>query len=235
MGLIRIAELHDLCECTILRRVNRFVVECLNKGRRMELHLRNTGRLSKLLVSGSRALYRPKHGGRTHGYLIAVDVKGGYAIVDTTLQMSLFEIALERGAFSWLEGFELERRNVRYASSRFDYLLRKQTLELLLELKSATHVEDSVAMYPDALTKRGRRHVAELAQLAKRGLKTALYFLAAHPHAESFRVFREVDEGLYRAVLEAVESGVDVRALKMVMDENLVVRVSSDPLPIIWP
>jgi len=102
-------------------------------------------------------------------------------------------------------------------------------------LKSATHVEGLLALYPDAPTKRGRRHVAELAQLAEKGLKTALYFLATHPHAESFRVFREVDEGLYRAVLRAIESGVDVRALKMTMNEELAVYASPDPLPIIWP
>ena len=235
MGLIRIAELHDLRKCTILRRVNRFVVECLDGGQKIDLHLRNTGRLNKLLVSGFRALYRPKHGGKTCGYLVAVEVEGGYAIVDTSTQMLLFEVALEKGVFRWLEGFEIEKRNVRYASSRFDYLLKKQALELLLELKSATHVEGSVAMYPDALTERGRRHVAELAQLARKGLRTALYFLAAHPRAKSFRVFREVDEGLYREVLKAVESGVDVRALKITMDENLLVYAGSDPLPIILP
>jgi len=235
VGLIRIAELHDLRECTILRRVNRFVVECLEGERKMELNLRNTGRLSKLLVGGYRALYRPKRGGRTCGYLIAVEVEGGYAIVDTTTQMSLFEIALEKGVFRWLDGFEVEKRNVRYASSRFDYLLRKQALELLLELKSATHAEGPVALYPDAPTERGRRHVAELAQLARSGLRTALYFLAAHPRAKSFRVFREVDEGLYREILKAVESGVDVRALKIAMDKNLLVYAGSDPLPIIWP
>jgi len=235
VSLIKVAEFHDLRECTILRRVNRFVVECLEGGRTIELHLRNTGRLSKLLVRGSRALYRPKREGRTLGYLVAIDAEGGYAIVDTAVQMSLFERALEKGAFSWLEGFKMEGRNVCFASSRFDYLLKKQALELLLELKSATHVEGLLALYPDAPTKRGRRHVAELAQLAEKGLKTALYFLATHPHAESFRVFREVDEGLYRAVLRAIESGVDVRALKMTMNEELAVYASPDPLPIIWP
>jgi len=109
-----------------LRRVNRFVVECLEGGRTIELHLRNTGRLSKLLVRGSRALYRPKREGRTLGYLVAIDAEGGYAIVDTAVQMSLFERALEKGAFSWLEGFKMEGRNVCFASSRFDYLLKNK-------------------------------------------------------------------------------------------------------------
>jgi DNA-binding sugar fermentation-stimulating protein len=58
--------------------------------------------------------------------------------------------------------------------------------------------------------------------------------LAAHPQAESFRVFREVDEGLYRAVLKAIESGVDVMALKMAMGKDLAVYVRPGPLPIIW-
>ncbi len=235
MDLVRIAKFRDLCECTILRRVNRFVVECVEEGRTIELHLRNTGRLSGLLVRGSRALYRPKRGGRTLGHLIAVDAGRGYAIVDTAIQMSLFELALEKGAFRWLEGYKIKRRNVHIVSSRFDYLLEKRALELLLELKSATHMEGPVAMYPDAPTERGRRHVVELAQLAKRGVRTALYFLATHPRAVSFRVFREVDEEVYQAVLKAIDSGVDVKALKMTMDEDLVIYAGRDPLPIIWP
>jgi sugar fermentation stimulation protein A len=235
VGEVKIAELHGLRECTILRRINRFVVECLEGGRTIELHLRNTGRLNKLLVNGSKALYRPKFGGRTLGHLVAVETEGGYAIVDTAVQMSLFETAIERNAFHGLEGFEVGGRNVRYASSRFDYLLKKQALELVLELKSATHVEGSVALYPDAPTERGRKHIIELAHLAGRGLRTAIYFLAAHPQAESFRVFHEVDEGLYRAVLKAIESGVDVMALKMAMGKDLAVYVRPGPLPIIWP
>lgn len=234
MGEVKIAELHGLRECTILRRINRFVVECLEGGRTIELHLRNTGRLNKLLVNGSKALYRPKFGGRTLGHLVAVETEGGYAIVDTAVQMSLFETAIERNAFHGLEGFEVGGRNVHYASSRFDYLLKKQALELVLELKSATHVEGSVALYPDAPTERGRKHIIELAHLAGRGLRTAICFLAAHPQAESFRVFREVDEGLYRAVLKAIESGVDVMALKMAMGKDLAVYVRPGPLPIIW-
>jgi len=162
-------------------------------------------------------------------------LKGGYAIVDTAVQMSLFEVALERNAFHKLEGFEIRGKNVRYASSRFDYLLKKQALELVLELKSATHVEGSIALYPDAPTERGKRHVTELAHLAERGLRTAICFLAVHPRAESFRVFREVDEGLYRTVLRAIESGVDVMALRMAMGEDLAVYARSKPLPIIWP
>jgi sugar fermentation stimulation protein A len=235
VGEVEIAKLNGLRECTILRRVNRFVVECLEGGRTIELHLRNTGRLNKLLVRGFKALYWPKLGGRTLGHLVAVETEGGYAIVDTAVQMSLFETAIERNVFHGLEGFKIGGRNVRYASSRFDYLLKKQALELVLELKSATHVDGSVAMYPDAPTERGRRHVTELAHLAERGLRVALCFLAAHPRAESFRVFREVDEGLYRAVLRAVESGVDVMALKMAMGKDLTIYARPDSLPIIWP
>jgi len=125
VGEVKIAKLHGLRECTILRRINRFVVECLKGGRTIELHLRNTGRLNKLLVRGFKALYRPKLGGRTLGHLVAVETEGGYAIVDTAVQMSLSETAIERNIFHGLEGFEIGGRNVRYASSRFDYLLKK--------------------------------------------------------------------------------------------------------------
>jgi hypothetical protein len=63
------------------------------------------------------------------------------------------------------------RSEVRMGRSRFDFLLQEKGEEILLEVKSCTLVGNKAAMFPDAVTERGTRHLEELARLVvKHGL-----------------------------------------------------------------
>jgi len=233
-NLIELLDVSSLRKCMILKRLNRFVVEALAENKVIKLNIRNSGRLQKLLVKDFQALYKPKQFGKTSGYLIAIRVNDDYAIVDTNFQMTLWELLIDKELLPWLKGFKIKQRNVRLGESLVDYLLEKNDIRLLVEIKSATHVEDSIAMYPDAPTRRGRRHIDELAKLASRGFKTAVYFIAAHPHAKAFRIYREVDDELYQIALKAIRNGVDLKATKMFVTKNLKAMALTTPLPIIW-
>lgn len=72
-----------------------------------------------------------------------------------------------------LADYELDRREVRIPGtrSRIDFLLRHRTSgdPLFLEVKSCTLFTGQWAMFPDAITDRGARHLRELAELADSG------------------------------------------------------------------
>jgi len=233
-SLVELLDVSSLEKCTILKRLNRFVVEALAEDEAIKLNIRNTGRLQKILVRGLQALYKPKQFGRTNGYLIAIQVNDNYAIVDTSFQMALWELLISNELLSWLKGFKIKQRNIRLDKSTIDYLLEKSDTKLFIEVKSATHVEDSIAMYPDAPTERGRRHIDELARLANMGFKAAMHFIVAHPEATAFRIYREVDNELYKIALKAVESGVDLKAIKIFITKKLKAVALTESLPIIW-
>ena len=64
-----------------------------------------------------------------------------------------------------------------YGHSRFDFFLANERESCLLEVKSSTLVKDGVAMFPDAVTERGRRHVNELVKEKRKATEHAYFFL----------------------------------------------------------
>jgi DNA-binding sugar fermentation-stimulating protein len=67
--------------------------------------------------------------------------------------------------------------------SRFDFLLERNGRPFYLEVKSCTLVGRSIAMFPDAVTARGRRHLEELADMGRRGTPCGVLFLIHWPRA----------------------------------------------------
>ena len=96
--------------------------------------------------------------------------------------------------------------------SRFDFLLSHRGADVLLEVKSCTLAGERVAMFPDAVTERGARHVRELAEISDRGTRTAVLFVVQWPHAEIFMPDFHTDPEFTRTLL-ACRRRVETRAV----------------------
>ena len=96
--------------------------------------------------------------------------------------------------------------------SRLDFLLSGPGgRKLALEVKSVTLVKDGVALFPDAVTERGARHLRELAEIAGRpGWEAAVLFVLQRSDATEIRAARSIDPGFADALAEAKEAGVRI-------------------------
>lgn len=205
-----------------MRRLNRFVVEIDIDGRPHKAHINNTGRLSELLIRGRRAfctsLKRPR---KTECRLFAVEERNLGAIIDTQLQMIVFEITLTRGFVPWLKGAKILKRNPRLGGSVLDYLLERDGEKIYLEVKSAVlrgGRDGRYAMYPDCPSPRGRRQIRELIEHVEGGGRGLVLFIAALPEVRVFKPNRQADPEIHRLLLEAHRTGVEVRAIGLYYD-----------------
>ena len=82
----------------------------------------------------------------------------------------------------------------------------------MVEVKGVTLVRDSVALFPDARTVRGRRHLLELKELKKLGYRTAVFFVVQRDDAKSFAPNFERDPSFAEALTEAKMGGVEIYA-----------------------
>lgn len=194
------------------KRLNRFLGLAELEDNEVEVYIPNPGRLQELLVPGA-IIYiheNPKPGRKTKFDLILVEADGVLVSIDSRMPNRLFEEALEQGALKGFEGFHLEGREVQFDGSRIDFLLEGPR-PMLVEVKSCTLVEEGCALFPDAPTERGRRHLRNLTY-RPRGFEAAIVFIIQRGDAVKFRPNSRLDPEFTEALREAHRSGVEVYA-----------------------
>lgn len=203
-----------------LDRPNRFVVRCRLEatGEVVEAHIRERGRLLEILVPGRRLWLSPSNDPKRRtawtAFLADSPAGEGWVSLDTTLPNRLIRRALEASALPELDGWRLERAEWRRGNSRFDFLLaRPDGRRLVLEVKSVGLVEDGVALFPDAPTTRGTRHLRELTEIAAQdGWEAAVLFVIQRGDANGLRAADHIDPDFAHALDDAARAGVRVLA-----------------------
>ncbi len=204
-------------EAAFLARPNRFLAEVMLGGRRELAHVPDPGRLTELLLPRARVRLRPEPGTgrRTSWTMIGVECPSGWVNIDSRLPNLLFAEALGEGGPEGFQGTRSWRAESRYGRSVLDFRLEPaggSEPPCLVEVKGCTLVVDGLALFPDAPTARGARHVEELTRAKREGLRACLVMVVKHPSPGIFRPNRETDP-LFASVLEkAVAAGVEVLA-----------------------
>jgi DNA-binding sugar fermentation-stimulating protein len=116
--------------------------------------------------------------------------KNIYSIIDTSLQMKCFEIALEKGYISWLKGAKILKRNHRINISLIDYLIERKNKKYLIEVKSAVMRYKNFAMYPDCPSIRGQKHIKELIDIQSARITDRINLPESSDRIESTRITR---------------------------------------------
>ena len=209
----------SLVPATFVRRDNRFRVQVRVTGRVEAAHLPNSGRLGELLVPGHAVWLAPadlrRKPQRRMAYDLAlVEFAGRLVSVDARLPGRLVEEALRHGQLAGFERYTTLRREVRLGESRLDFRLEAEPDEppCWIEVKSVTLVEDGTALFPDAPTLRGQRHVRELMGAVAHGDRAAVVFIVQRDDAARFRPHDAADPALGQALREAARAGVEVYA-----------------------
>lgn len=195
-------------------RVTRFSVLVQVDGKSVLCFLPNPGRLEELLVPGVEVLLRSVgKGWRKTAYdIVGVECCGQMVSVDSRLPNRLVYEALKNRDMPEFAKYPIIKLEHFYGHTRFDFLLRGDAEHCLLEVKSCTLVRDGVAMFPDAPTKRGARHVLELAKAKNDGYRACILFIIQRRDAYVFKPNDEVDKAFGENLRQAVKSGVEVYA-----------------------
>lgn len=204
----------SLLKARFVQRNNRFLVTARLGNRRVLAHLPNPGRLKELLRPGADILLvnRAGKGRKTRYQVLGVVDSGESILLDTRLSNSIAEEAITKGRILLLTGYEVLKREFSWGGSRFDFLLRKRSSNCIVEVKACTLLKGSTAMFPDAPTLRGRRHVDTLSKAVRSGFRACVLFMVQHKGAKLFSVNRETDTKFSESMANAMKAGVEVYA-----------------------
>lgn len=215
-----------------LQRLNRFTALAEIDGQAETVHVKNTGRLRELLTPGARAyLQRAANPARKTAFdLIAVEKDGKTVNVDSQIPNAAAAEWLQRGGL--FPDLTLLRREVFFGDSRFDLYAEHGGSRAFIEVKGVTLLrEDRTALFPDAPTLRGERHVRELIRCAAAGYEAYLLFVIQTAGAAALSPNRETHPAFADALADAAANGVRLLAYDC---ETAPDRISlRDPVPVV--
>ena len=199
-------------------RPNRFIACVEIDGISEIVHVKNTGRCRELLLPGSRVYLsvsdNPSR--KTRYDLIAVEKQcNGAASLLINMDSQMPNAAVEE----WLRAGNLFssdaviRREVKYGNSRFDFCIADGHRKIFLEVKGVTLEENGIAMFPDAPTERGVKHVQELMQCRKDGYEACILFVIQMKGVTLFRPNDSTHPAFGEVLRKAERSGVKILAI----------------------
>ncbi len=197
-------------------RPNRFTVIFQRDNKLKNAHLRDPGRLKELLTPGVDLLLRPalKLGTRKTRYDVIGVLKGDlWVLINSGFHNNIAAGLIDSQIIDEFSEYSVQKREYTYGKSRIDFLLVNENEEkMLLEVKGCTLIEDGLALFPDAPTLRGKKHIEELTSAREEGLKASILFLIMREDAEYFSPNFKMDPAFSAALKTAYQKGVNIIA-----------------------
>ena len=220
-----------LTEGRFLTRLNRFAAMVELGGQEVMVHVANSGRMRELLIPGQRVLVRPVTGEhrKTRFDLTLVDLGFTLASADARLPNALVAEALAEGRLTQFLDFPEVRREVAFGESRLDLMLTGEREFCYIETKSVTLVVDGTALFPDAPTSRGAKHLRTLIQAVEAGHRAAAVFVIQRQDAENFATSDSSDPEFAEGLRAARAAGVEAYAYVCRVTEREITL--ADPIP----
>ena len=200
-------------QARLISRPNRFLGIVELEGKKVNCFIPNPGRMYELMIPGTR-VYLIKRTGekrKTDFDLIMVDYKSTLVSIDSRLPNYLLREAITKINLPEFKNYSIDKVEPTFQDSRLDLKLFNTLNQILIETKSCTLVKNGVALFPDAPTKRGARHMITLINALEYG-RAAVCFIIQRDDAEEWRPYEERDPKFTQNIKKAIKKGVEAYA-----------------------
>ncbi len=228
----------EVITAKFLRRPNRFLGVVDLDGTETYAFIPNPGRMHELMIPGRTVYLRTaaKKGRKTAFDMIAIDHDGLLVSLDANLPNRFVKKMLETRALPHFHDYERVIPEPPLYRGRADFRLEGSGSTVMIEVKSCTLVEDRRALFPDAVTSRGARHMHHLAKALDEGLvdSAAVLFVVQRPDADIFSPHWRMDPEFSEALTSAHDSGVKVIPLLTALENWSLRFIREIPYDLMW-
>jgi sugar fermentation stimulation protein A len=208
---------------TLIRRYKRFLADVqLADGQTVTAHCPNSGSM-RACCTPDRPVYLSWHDNPRRKLKYTwelIEMPTSLVGVNTQIPNHLTAAAITAGDIPELNGYASLRREVGVGRhSRIDILLSApRRRPCYVEVKNCTLVEDGLATFPDAVTRRGQKHLDELVALVDQGCRCAMFFLVQRMDAARFAPADPIDPGYGDKLRNAAANGVEILVYDVPID-----------------
>ncbi|MCD6386501.1 DNA/RNA nuclease SfsA [Candidatus Sumerlaeota bacterium] len=198
------------------------------------VHIHDPGRLKEILYPGNAVLLKhsTKKSRKTRWDIIAGRCNKHWVIVHSGYHRRIAEWILRNERISPFGRLKEIRPEVKFGHSRVDFVLDSENegAQIWVEVKGCTLAENGIALFPDAPTERGKRHLRTLIVLKQNGLRAAVVMLVFRPEAGYFMPNHRTDPEFARLFFEALDNKVEFYAFGFAYERGNVYYTGTIPL-----
>ena len=205
----------------LIKRYKRFMADVtLENGDMVTAHCANSGSMLSVNEPGAEVWLSPAENPdrKLKFTWEMIRIKRSLVGINTQHPNTLVADAIVAGRVPSLMGFQHLRREVKYGkNSRIDVLLEMAAgRHCYVEVKNVTMRRDltkgAPAEFPDGITARGAKHLAELSDMVKEGHRAVMFYLVQRGDADIMTIARDIDPYYGKALDNARSAGVEVIA-----------------------
>ncbi len=213
----------NIKKAKFLSRPNRFIAHIEVDGKTEIAHVKNTGRCKELLIPGATIFVEENNSQHRKTKFSLISVYKGNRLInmDSQAPNKIFYEWVQAGNF--LSDVTLIKPEVTYKSSRFDFYIEAANKKIFVEVKGVTLEENGVAMFPDAPTQRGVKHVEELCHSLENGYEAYVVFIIQMNGIKYFIPNNKTHKEFGDALKQAKQSGVNIIAIECLVWENEII------------
>lgn len=225
-----------LLPARLIRRYKRFLADVrLEDEREVTAHCANPGSMMGLAAPGTKVWLEPNDDPKKKlkfGWRLVDHENGHFTGVDTSVPNRALKAALIAHQVPGLPAYDLVRPEVKYGeNSRIDFLLSGDGPDTYVEVKSVTlSRKKGLAEFPDSVTARGAKHLAELSKMVAQGHRAIMFYLVQRTDCQAMTLATDIDPTYAAAFADAKAAGVTAMAHSCAISPDAITLAGSIPV-----
>ena len=203
----------ELIHGTLIKRYKRFLADIeLDTGEVVVAHCTNSGSMKSCLENGAEVYLTPVDDPKrkTKFTWEMIKINGDWVGINTGNPNKLAFEAISAGQIPGLEEYTTVRREVLFGDSRFDVFAENKQEKCFVEVKNVSMKQNDYALFPDAITTRGQKHLKTLIEVKKQGMRAVMLYIIQRSDVEIFAPAKEIDPEYAALLKEAFAAGVEI-------------------------
>ncbi len=205
----------QLVKGTLLKRYKRFLSDIqLESGEIVVAHCTNSGSMKSCIEEGAPVYLTPHDDPKrkTKFTWEMIFMNNHWIGINTGIPNILVYEAIKNKKIPHLDCYDNVSREVKFGDSRFDVFAENKIEKCFIEVKNVTLRIDNKALFPDAVTTRGQKHLKTLIEVKKAGMRAVMFYVIQRQDVEVFGPAKDIDPDYAKMLQLAVENGVEVFA-----------------------
>ena len=201
----------------LIRRYKRFLADVqLEDGSIVVAHCTNSGSMISCIEEGAKVYLSPAKDPKrkTRFTWEMIEINNSWVGINTSIPNQLVFEAVRDQEIPQLTGYTFVKREVKFEDSRFDVYAENEHEKCFIEVKNVSMKAGDAALFPDAVTSRGRKHLETLIRVKEQGIRAVMVYVIQRMDVNSFGPARHIDPNYADALEKARNAGVEVIALQ---------------------